>query len=58
MTELSGKLSFIRDCECTTNDEKMAINEAIAFIEHWSAISKTFEDMISNYVVDTKGTKK
>lgn len=48
MTELSCKLSYIRDYECTTNDEKQAINEAISFIEYWSARSKTFETMMNN----------
>ena len=52
MTELSGKLSYIRDYECTTEAERQAVSEAIEFIEYWSARSKTFENMMNNPEVD------
>ena len=47
MSELSGKLEFIRDYECKTDAEKEAINEAIEVIERHTQMVAALDSMRS-----------
>ena len=45
MTTLTAQLTYIRDFECSTPQEKKDMNEAIRLIEQMASSSKTFENM-------------